>query len=234
MTIYILLLYYNRPNLVRNALNSILAEEAAYPHLDINTIFIDDGSTLPPPQELLSKLKKIKYINTNHTTQDKLNNNGSHIGKIMNEALEEAPPSSIAIMLCDDDALYPGYLNTLSIYFTNNPQIQYGYSKIIPFNPETQTPPHVAPSSSSLNKTGPINPSCQVDASQVAWRTDIHKKYDIWFPWPKTSSLDAAFYHQLQTKIGPCQPIKTYGQFKAVFPDQLGNRKHDMYKVKIQ
>ena len=133
--ILILLFYYNRPEIVKNALKSI--NKSSYKNFTI--AFIDDGSpnpgkpiveqTLDP--ELLSK---VTFYNTNHTIEDKIAQGGSIFGKLANEAIENTQ-CDLSIMLCDDDALTPGYLEYLNSYFNLNPEVNHCYSKVLFFDP---------------------------------------------------------------------------------------------------
>ena len=109
MKIAILLCYYERPNMVRFALNSI--KNAV--HKDWHLYFVDDRSTYPGAhvvsEILAGKTDKVTFFNT----QDKEKKQGSSFAKYWNQALEDTD-ADIAIMLCDDDALFPGYLKLLS------------------------------------------------------------------------------------------------------------------------
>ena len=117
--ILVLLFYYNRPNLVKIALKSIL--EHSYSNWEI--AFIDDASEIPGKtivEELLKEhLNKIKFYNTNDSIENKLSRgqeHGSIFGKYAQIAVEESDADYV-LMLCDDDALYPGYLENLNKYF---------------------------------------------------------------------------------------------------------------------
>ena len=110
----IIFFYYNRPDMVRNALNSI--NKLTYKNFEI--AFIDDGSEVkgePIVRSILkpSFLKKVNFIDTNDTVEDKINREGSEIGKYANEAIKESD-ADIVLMLCDDDAMVPDYLNSLN------------------------------------------------------------------------------------------------------------------------
>lgn len=236
-TILILLFYYDRPEMVKNALNSI--NESSYTNLKI--AFIDDGSKTPgkPIVEQILKpelLNKTTFYNTNHSVEDKINQGGSIFGKLANEAIQTLK-CDLAIMLCDDDALTSYYLEYLNEYFKLNPEVNHCYSKVLFFDPSkehyskaTKECNYIHPGSSyeilNIWET-PINPYCKVDSSQVAWRTSCNIDNNIWFPYPQTKNLDASLYEQLYNKCGPCYPTFIYGQYKAAFDDCLGNRVKD-------
>lgn len=232
-SILILLFYYNRPEMIKNALDSI--KNSNYTNFKI--AFIDDGSETPGkpivesylPPEILSKTT---FYNTNHSPEDKLNQGGSIFGYYANQAIKELN-CDIAFMLCDDDALHPDYLSNLNKFFTNYPEVSYCYSQVLFYNPLKEkytegkfATPYTHPGSTyELNKHFlPINPSCKLDSSQVAWRTKCNFESNIWFPYPQTRSLDNSLYGDLYKHYGDCYPTKFVGQFKGVFEDQLGNR----------
>lgn len=241
--ILILLFYYNRPEIVKNALKSI--NKSSYKNFTI--AFIDDGSpnpgkpiveqTLDP--ELLSK---VTFYNTNHTIEDKIAQGGSIFGKLANEAIENTQ-CDLSIMLCDDDALTPGYLEYLNSYFNLNPEVNHCYSKVLFFDPtkedytkskDSTTFSHPGTTYNLNHYTTPINPYCKVDSSQVAWKVKCNKEQNIWFPFPQTRNLDAALYKELYNKCGPSYPTHFYGQCKGSFKDQLGNRyNHSKNEYKV-
>ena len=135
--ILILLFYYDRPNFVRIALNSVL--EHQYSNWEI--AFIDDSSKIPGKpivEEMLNgHLDKIKFYNTNDSVENKLSRgqeHGSIFGKYAQIAVEESDADYV-MMLCDDDALYPGYFENLNKYFAEHVDENYVYSHIHTYNP---------------------------------------------------------------------------------------------------
>lgn len=240
MKILILLLYYNRPQLVRNALESIKTSNYSNWHL----AFIDDGSEIPgkPVVEevLVGYESQITYYNSGHTKQQKLQQGGSHIGYYMTLAMKESS-SDIGIMLCDDDALLPHYLKNLNEYFANNPNSIYIYSHLVCFDPTKDKPgEHIlgtmATEECRFNKFGNINPFCTVDSSQVAWRINKCIENEIYFDYPRTVALDAHFYQKLYQQFGPCPFSGFYAQYKGIFNDQLTYRTDPhstMYENKV-
>jgi glycosyltransferase involved in cell wall biosynthesis len=230
LKILILMSYYNRPLLVRNTLKSIL--KANEYHSNWELLFGDDGSKVPgkPIAEEILKdhLSKVKFVNSNMTFEDKIDN-GLLLGKYANQFMMESD-ADVAIMLCDDDELVPTYLKNLSEFFIKNPSVLYCYSKIHIFNPFFQTTDGVNNTTGKFNQwTEPINPVAKVDATQVAWRLDCCKKYGAWFqestkfidgkPW--TRDTDRGFFENLYQKCGLCYPTGFVGQFKAVHDYQL-------------
>lgn len=230
LKILILMAYFNRPLLVKNALKSIL--EANPHHQNWHLVFGDDGSSVPgrPIAEEILKdhLSKVTFIESNHTFDDKIRD-GLILGRYANDIMLNSD-ADVALMLCDDDELFPTYLANLSKFFTDNPEILYCYSKIHLYNPLLQKSDSVNNLTGKYNQwKGPIHPVGKVDASQVAWRLDCCKKYGAWFaestkciegkPW--TRDTDRSLFEQLDKKCGLCYPTGFVGQYKAVHDYQL-------------
>lgn len=241
MKILILLFYYDRPEMVKNALKSI--ENSSYKNFTV--AFIDDGSPNPGKpvvEEILSpeNLEKVVFYNTNQSSDDKNKQGGSIFGKYANIAMETLE-SDITIMLCDDDALTPNYLEHLNHYYTQNPEIQHSYSKVLFYDPSKEDYTQSKKTTSFAHRGStlylnsfdtPIEPWGKFDASQVAWRTNCNIK----FPYPQTRALDSSVCKQLGDHHGLCYPTHIEGQCKGAFADQLGNRWADgkeEYKVNI-
>ena len=231
--ILILLFYYNRPQMVVNALKSL--NKSTYNNIEI--AFIDDGSPNPGKpiaESILDKdlLQKTIFFNTNQTTEQKIKQGGSIFGKFANQAIKNSS-SNIALMLCDDDALTPGYLEYLNAYFNLNPDVNHCYSKVLFYDPskedytqskESTTYNHPGTTYKLNHYDKPINAYCKVDSSQVAWRTKCNIEGKIWFPYPQTRNLDASLFNQLYSQFGFCYPTHYIVQCKGAFEDQLGNR----------
>lgn len=229
--ILILLFYYDRPNLVKVALNSI--KNHTYKNWEI--AFIDDGSSNPGEpivKEILSEhLDRIKFYNTNDSVEAKINRGNEHgsiFGKYAQIAVEESDADYV-IMLCDDDALYPEYFNNLVNYFNTHPDEKYVYSHIHIYDPVLSkiedNPPFI---DHHLNKTEPVNPHFKIDMSQVAWRRKDFIESKIIFPYPMTANLDAVIYNQMYNKFGYCNFSGFIGQYKGMdmggYKDQLSHR----------
>lgn len=225
MKILVLLFYYNRPQLVRNALQSLL--DTNYHNLDIQ--IIDDGSIVrvePVVQELfnntyLQDKYQIHYIND--TPEIKAARPGSIFGQVANEVMLRSD-ADICVMLCDDDAIYPTYFDNLCKYYSDNTTIHYAYSHVLLFNPVVDNYKECISRENHFNHIVPINPVNSVDASQVSWRLSASKAHNITFPYPQTSNLDAVLYQQLFNALGACHYTGCVGQYKGWFDGQLGRR----------
>lgn len=230
MKILILMSYYNRPKLVRNALNSIL--KANEHHQDWALSFGDDGSVIPGApivEEILHEhMDKVNLVQTGMSLDDKLER-GIRLGWYANEEIRNSD-ADVAMMLCDDDELHPQCLKRLSDYFTTRTYVKSCYSKLALYNPLFQKSGDVSNLVNKYNQwSEPINPVNKVDASQVAWRLECCKKYGAWFaastkfvpgmPWAKDT--DKSFFEQLYEKCGPSHPTNFIAQYKGIHDYQL-------------
>lgn len=173
--------YFQRPKLVRNALQSILRANEF--HQDWVLAFGDDGSDIPgaPIVEEIMKdhMGQVTLVHTGMTFEDKIRD-GLVLGHHCNRVIRESD-ADIGVMFCDDDELHPMYLKNLSDYFDSHPEILYSYSKIHLFNPLKQKSTNVDNLDSKYNQwDGPINPVNRVDASQVAWRLECCRNHGAW------------------------------------------------------
>jgi glycosyltransferase involved in cell wall biosynthesis len=229
LSVLILLFYYQRPKLVLNALESI--KDSTYTNYEV--AFIDDGSQTagePIVREYFKDspeiLTKFKFYNTNQTKEEKEKQGGSVFGSLANQAIKDSN-SDLVIMLCDDDALYPTYLEGLNSFFSEQQETKYAYSHIILFDPlaeDFQVVKKRTEASDYLRYVHTINPVCQVDSSQVAWRRSCNVEGDLWFPYPQTVNLDASFYTLLFHKYGHCNWTGLISQFKGWFAKQLSRK----------
>ncbi len=234
----ILLLYYNRPEMVKSALRSVLEQTSPDWHLSV----IDDSSNISILEILPSIFSqdiidtKITVYNTNDTLQNKQNRGGSLIGKFMNQALIDSK-ADIGIMLCDDDVLIPNYIFLLNEFYKNNPSTPASYCHVIVFDPSTEDYKTKEKTPTFLNMhTYPINPCNSVDASQVSWKIREILDKNIVFPSPQTSNLDASFYARLFETFGGIPFNGITGQYKAFFHDSLTerNKRSSTFSVQIQ
>ena len=225
--ILILLAYFERPNMVKIALESI--KRQSYHNWEV--AFCDDGINYlgkPIVEETFSKedLEKFKFYATGDSPEQKINQGGSKHGQMLNEAMQESD-ADIAFILCDDDALYKDYLNNLVSFYNNNPNLIYSYGKVSIYNPHDFISFETLEDNFNhvLNHIGgPISPYCTVDASQVSWRLNDFKEAEIKFSFPQTAALDAVLYQQLEAAFGKCHPNECVAQYKGIYPQQLGNR----------
>lgn len=230
LKILILMPYYNRPLLVRNALKSILKNNTT--HQNWHLFFGDDGSTIPGKpivkDVLQNFLNQITFVESNLTLHEKLKQ-GLVLGKYANQALAQSD-ADVAIILCDDDELEPNYFFNLNKFFIENPDVLYAYSKVCMYNPIIQKSEDVKNLACKYNKySEPINPVGKLDASQVAWRLDCCRKYGAWFadstvfvegkPW--TRDTDKSFFQNLFDFCGDCHPTNFVGQYKGIHDYQL-------------
>jgi glycosyltransferase involved in cell wall biosynthesis len=230
MKFLILLFYYERPDLLKNALLSV--KNSTYKNWDMSVI--DDGINFPALGIINScftaderEQHRISYVQTFDSETRKQQRGGSQFGEYANTAIGISD-ADIIIMLCDDDMLKPDYLEKLSDFYLNNPSIKYSYSHLEFYDPNNGMPSDNNVVSDNYtryltNNTGPINPVRKVDSSQVSWRRDNWLNDDIKFPSPRTSNLDEMIYKQMYVAWGECQFNGLISQWKGIHEGQLIN-----------
>lgn len=236
METLILLLYYQRPEMVKHALRSVAQQTTDRWQLMV----LDDSEPNFGHAKLLDAIKgeglyhKAVVFKTGTHPSVRAHHGGSLVGQTMN-AILDSTPCETAIMLCDDDALIPDYIENGQRYFEAHPSEVYAYCHVRIYDPTCEVPgPHLPKRPYFTNREGAVYPSCAVDASQVMWRTKVNKDGMAMFPnFPQTKNLDAFFYHHLGQNYGPGNFMGFDGQYKGIFDDQLGTRK-DPYKVTVQ
>lgn len=222
----IILFYYNRSELVKNALKSL--QNSTYTNWEL--AFIDDGSDIlgePIVREIFKDTSNISFYRTNDTVEDKLKRNGyqgSLMGKLAQDALETSS-SDYCVMLCDDDMLVPDYLEKLNSYYINNSDKLYSYchikiydpTKIIPYEP-FQKQDYVQ------NVVEPVCPYYRLDMSQVSFNLKSTLEYKIKFKFPYTVNIDAELFLNMYSVWGDIHFNGIDGQYKAIYEDNLMRR----------
>ena len=225
-----LLVYYERPELVKNALNSI--KELDYENWEL--AFIDDASQTPGEpiaRSILSEreLAKTTFYRCEDSVGQKMAQGGSRHGQYMNEAIINSD-AEYFVIICDDDAIRPTYFKELDAVLAQK-AYPYMYSKVMFFNPTRQSykdateqaTESFAGSTYSINHEHPLRPICMIDGSQLVCNVQCFKDKQVAFPFPRTRMLDAAIYQQLYDLYGDCYPTKLFGLYKAAFAEQMGN-----------
>lgn len=224
--ILILVFYYNRPFLVKNSLKSIIAQN--YKNWEV--AFVDDGSDVPGEgivKEMFPNTDQFTFYRINDTVEDKLKRNGSN-GSLMGEYANKAIYNSNAdyvIMLCDDDALYVDYLKNLNQFYHDNPDKNYAFSHIKPYDPAVELPEEPMPMREHhINQTEPECPYYRFDMSQVSFRRQPFVDCNILFPFPYTVNIDAEVFLKMYSVWGNVHFTGFISQYKAFHVDNLSHR----------
>lgn len=220
--------------MVVNALRSM--EDIDYENYEI--CIVDDGSVIDPIEKVMEQnnisISNLKILKTNDSLENKKQRGSIH-GKFMNQAIRESD-ADIIVMMSDDDAVHRNYFTKLNKFYSLNDHVNYSYAHVIPFDPFDQVPCDTlvvhnmnrkwnTTAASGLNWTHPINPFCNVDATQVSWRSLCNKEHNIWLPEEQTKNLDASFYQDMFAKFGNCVFNGSISVYKGFHKDQLSNRK---------
>lgn len=230
MKFELVIAYYKRPKIVQHALNSILESNNQNYHLTL----IDDSGNDDFKEPFLNfgfNKDKITYTPIMMPDEEKVKLGGSIFGKYINEVIMNSK-ADVFILICDDDAILPTYLDDLEAFFSENPNENWCYSHVKFFNPENQHYNDAVEKldSYALNitninaKTHRINPAYNVDSSQVAFKIKAMQEHEILYKHPLTMNLDAAIFGKGFSKLGACPFMGGFGQYKGWFNEQLGPR----------
>jgi len=226
----LIIAYYKRPKIVLNALESIIKSTYENWHLT----FIDDSGDDSFKETFLNygfDSNKITYTPILMSDDEKNKIGGSIFGKYVNNTIRDTD-ADIIILICDDDAIFPDYMDNLNIFYNLNPEKMWGYCHLEFYNPEIE---HYTQSTKIISNTSfvdavvnrsttPINPAYRVDSSQVSFRKQAFTDFNVWYPHPYTANLDAHIFKDMYNALGLCHFTNIYGQYKGCFSNQLGNR----------
>ena len=230
----IILMYYNRPEGLIRALESIRSQSYSNWHV----AFIDDGSDLAGKDIVKDffteeELEKVTFYNTNDTREVKksralahkhLSGSEKHSGMWLNPYFNKAVKENehdIALFLCDDDLLQEFYLYNLNKYYNENHGTDYSYSLVILFDERHHNWKDMTAVTNRFFCTEPIHPYFRLDTSQVSWRSSVYLQDNVWFDEEFHNFFDAYWYKRLFEKYGPCVFNGMVGQYKNFDKDSF-------------
>ena len=237
MKALVLLAYYNRPVMVRGALESLRRQGDA----DWRCVMVDDGSEVHGQSVVESLypdlLPRMEFVRIEDTMAQKIWQGGSRHPQFLNEAVEKAL-EDLVVVLCDDDALTVGALEALLLWHEKHPEEKWSYGHVSVYDPSKEPVPfgevHGGVREEKrldfhLNRrTDPIFPAFIVDSSQVVFMREAFTG----FPPVNTKNCDAALFNDMGRKWGRCLFNGIVVQHKGSFRDQMGSRRETMiYKV---
>lgn len=226
----VLVFYYERPELLENALFSV--KKSTYKNWEM--CVIDDGINFPA-LPIINKCfsleerieHKISYVQTFDTEERKASRGGSQFGEYANASIKTSD-ADIVLMLCDDDLLKDDYLEKLKDFYQDRPDVKYSYSHLDFYDPTIGLPTENNKVSDHYtvylnSKEHPINPTRELDSSQVSWRRKNWMDSGIQFPSPRTSNLDEVIYEHMYSAWGNCPFNSIISQYKGIHKGQLIN-----------
>lgn len=224
----ILLLYYDRPELVKASLESI----ANQTYKNYEVLFLDDSEDFEPGFKVYTEALEtlagdFNYQHTGDTTEAKNARGGSLIGKFCNEEMLKSQ-ADIAFWVCDDDQIKPNYLADLNEYYKANPEIMYSYADVTVNDPSVEdwrAKLAAPPNDHFLNHNhNGHNLGNSKDSSQVSWRLQCIKEGRIRMKSPLTAVLDYWLWLDLFNKYGNGVYNGINGVIKSYWKSQLGSR----------
>lgn len=228
MKTLILLPYFNRPKLLLNALNSLKQST----NQDWLLAFIDDASPTPEGRQHVHEVlgyavvqDRVFFYAVSKEMKEQCMWTTQPIH--MNIAMRQID-SDLTVILCDDDALLPDYIENCVQWFSTNPQELYGFSNVRLFFPDAgETPNESLPIRAfHTNRLVATNPVNAIDASQIVWRSKIALERGCFFDEARQYDHDASMWEVMWAKgYGLCPFMGFYGQYKGIHQYQLGKMK---------
>ena len=206
--------YYNRPDLIIHAVNSVRNQT----YKNWKLVIIDDCSDIPLEpivKDLISEEESNKiFLHTNYKTEEQKKSREATNITILTNQLFQDYNSDIVVFLCDDDVLYHNYLEKLNDYYKNNLDVNYSYSNVIFFDSKLDNYLDKTSTHNKFEGIGKLVPHFRLDISQVSWRTSCMKKDKLFFKNGPHANFDAVFFEKLYNKYGLCSPNFAISQYK--------------------
>jgi len=239
--ILILMCYYERPSMVRFALESIRVQN--YDNWEL--CLVDDtetGTGEKSVRDILGDDPRVNYVCTYNSPDQKQVQGGSKVGYFWNQAIYNSN-AEISFVLCDDDYLSKTYLSDLNEWYSEHPDVMYAHSDFVLYNPflvktidevdlNTIYKPYTNYDGYVLRKrVCEVNYDTQaagiLDASQVSWRNLVFKERGVKFDdlrGEQSRNFDFVLFTQLDHLFGKSTYTKIIGQYKGDHSDQFGRR----------
>ena len=214
MRISIILLSYNRPNWVREAIGSVLAQSFE----DFELIIVDDNSDKPIPEFLrrfAEKDPRVKLFFNGETT-DEMRRTTQRGQENINWVLKNKKYSGQLISyLSDDDFYLPNRLRIFHDFFVANPDAKAVYSDQLMINEKGG-----ASLRGTIGKTGAI--ACRIDMGSVMHKTELFDEIGFW-----------ENYHETDYKAEDLHGIKAFQIVDGLFFDKIAKAGYDFYPIPL-
>ncbi len=208
MLITCILTSFNRPNLVRQSLQSL--KDQSYQNFEL--IVMDDSSVFdikPVVDEF--KFPRVQVFHTDVTAHERATTN--RLGINCNRALSIAK-GDLVCFLCDDDYYFPSWFEMAVHLFrtkkSRHPYMQVGYGRLV----YSTSMDMVYPTQPQRWPGKPIErPGCILDHNQV-----IHERMHIPVRWPESAhdpgAPDAQYFNSVATTGFVFYPMDAYAVVK--------------------
>lgn len=193
MKVSVLLTTYNRPEMLKKAVESVLNQSFT----DYELIILDDNSDNILQRAYLAActdLENIRVIRSTVSPEDRKKT--TRYATMVNIGLKEAQGEYIAY-LCDDDYFEPTKLELMVKYLDEHPEVSvvYGKQRIVQLVNGQEVPYAGIFREATEVKT---NASCQVDHSSVMMRRNLVEKVGYWDDDPGWwGSADGVYWDKL-------------------------------------
>lgn len=197
----VLLTSYNRPNMLRDAISSVLKQ--TYPFYEL--FILDDNSNEETVKVIkeYSDLEKVVYYNS-EIDEKKRFSHGSRYAENINWGIENSDGEFITY-LTDDDYYLPKRLELMVDYLNNNDcaDVVYGRQRKVAIDKEGNVKELDVRMPDIIHKQA----SCSIDHNSVLHRRSCIKKVGLW-PTTNLRCADAEFWYKLNKAGFNFYPIK--------------------------
>lgn len=216
MKVSCILVSYNRPKWVRQAIKSI----ADQTHRDFQLIVIDE-STILEIDDVLKEFELPEVVFRKHLVSPLQRRSQNRLSINLNIGLALVT-GDLVCFLADDDYFYPTWFEQASAFFESHPEICSGYGKLVySASPEMEFITTPAPVNLRFFEGQVADPFDKIDHNQ-----GIHRRFDPPFRWPETLGTVGgpdAYYFREVSKKGAFHAIDAWAAVKRVHPKNLQN-----------
>lgn len=225
MKFSVILTSYNRPNMVKQAINSVLTQS----YQDFELIVVDDGSNPETLDTLLSFADQRMYV----ISRGRVYVEGCRYADAINEGLEFAQ-GDVITYLTDDDYYLPHRLELMALRF-GNPDIHivYGDQQVMWLDERGAVYRTLQRGTFGIT----TSPQCRIDHNSFAHKRSclegLEKPY-----WPTNDwkNGDIAFYNRLVPKYA-FYPIESVLDVHRWHPNNIQSRmdrgEHPVYASEL-
>lgn len=211
MKVSVILASFNRPSLLRQAVDS-LSEQS---HPDVELVLIDESDIFDAFRVASTFRGRLVY--RHHQVSPEERRKVNRLSVNLNEGLSLASGDLVSF-LCDDDYYFPDWLSRASRFFSEHPDVSAAYGIL---NYTRSMEKLFMPPWAEVRYPGRVveDPFGVLDHNQV-----IHRRFDPPFRWdedPSKVTGSDAYYFRRVASSHPFHPIPVPAAVKRIHPKNL-------------
>lgn len=222
MKITCILTSFNRPNFVRQALESVSKQS----HKNYELLICDD-STIMDIRRIAERYSFTAARIFRFKVDSKQRSSQNRLGISINYALRQAA-GDLVCYLADDDYYWPDWFSRAAEFFQVHPEALTGYGSLSYSRSRNMDYSQC----DSVRFPGKIlkNPAFEVDHTQV-----MHRRCSVLWPesFESVKHSDAIFFTEL-ARLGPFHPIDAQASVKRLHDKNLQNHIDELSQGKLE